>query len=174
MVSEPELSVTSTDATGTGVGAFTASCALPEIPPLVAVMVALPAANAVTSPDAETVASAVLSELHVMTRPSSTPPLASRVIAVACVIWPTVSDAELRETPTDDTGAGEGAAIVTAALPAWPSLVAVMVALPAVTAVTSPDAETVAASVLSDFHAMVRSARTTPPASRVTAAACVL
>jgi hypothetical protein len=46
-----------------------------------AVIVALPAATAVTSPEPETVAIPVLLELQVITRPVSTLLLASRVVA---------------------------------------------------------------------------------------------
>jgi hypothetical protein len=59
----------------------TARLEVAVLPSLVAVMVALPAATAVTSPDADTVPIAVLLELQVMTRPVSTLLLASRVTA---------------------------------------------------------------------------------------------
>ena len=72
-------------ATGTGT---TVRVALPFFLSLVAVMLALPAAIAVTRPVPDTVAAPVLSEVHVMVRPASRLLLASRVVAVACVVWP--------------------------------------------------------------------------------------
>lgn len=60
----------------------------PVLPSLVAVIVAEPAATAVTSPDADTVPIAVLLELHVTTRPVRTLLLASRVTAESCTVAP--------------------------------------------------------------------------------------
>ena len=73
------------EATGTGT---TVRGALPFVPSLVAVMLALPAAIAVTRPVPDTVATPVLSEDHVIVRPMSTLLLASRVVAVAWVVCP--------------------------------------------------------------------------------------
>jgi hypothetical protein len=75
--------VTATLATGTGV---TVRVALPLLPSLVAVIVALPAETADTRPVEETVATALLSELHTTPRPVSATPLASSVVAVANVV----------------------------------------------------------------------------------------
>ncbi len=55
--------------------------AVPVFVSLVAVIVALPAPTAVTSPDDETVLTAELLELQATTRPVSTLLLASRVMA---------------------------------------------------------------------------------------------
>jgi hypothetical protein len=55
--------------------------AVPVLVSLVAVIVALPAAIAVTRPDAETVLMLVLLELQAITRPVRTLLLASRVVA---------------------------------------------------------------------------------------------
>jgi hypothetical protein len=55
--------------------------AVPVFVSLEAVMVAVPGAMALTSPDDETVLTAELLELHVTTRPVSTVLLASRVTA---------------------------------------------------------------------------------------------
>jgi hypothetical protein len=55
--------------------------AVPVLVSLVAVIVALPAAIAVTRPDAETVLMLVLLEFQLITRPVSTLLLASRVVA---------------------------------------------------------------------------------------------
>jgi hypothetical protein len=54
---------------------------VPVFVSLEAVMVAVPAAMALTSPDDETVLTAELPELHVITRPVSKVLLASRVTA---------------------------------------------------------------------------------------------
>jgi hypothetical protein len=59
---------------------------VPLMPSLVAVMVAEPDAMAVTSPEAETVATAVLLEPHVTVRPESRVPAASRSVAVSCCV----------------------------------------------------------------------------------------
>ena len=72
---------TVTDATGAGADALTAMAAVPLLVSLKAVIVALPAATARTSPDVETVLMAVLLELQVITRPVKMLLLASRVTA---------------------------------------------------------------------------------------------
>jgi hypothetical protein len=54
------FNVTVTEATGGGGAAVTVSVAEPEIPSLVAVITALPAATALTAPVLETVATPVL------------------------------------------------------------------------------------------------------------------
>ena len=71
---------TVTVATG---AAATFTVAVPVLPSLVAVTVAEPGATAVTVPLGATVATAVLPELHVTTRPVSTLFDASRVVAVS-------------------------------------------------------------------------------------------
>jgi hypothetical protein len=62
-MSEEAASDTLTDATGTG---LTISVAVPVTPSLVAVIVAVPTDNVLTSPVLETVATAALSEAHVI------------------------------------------------------------------------------------------------------------
>jgi hypothetical protein len=69
--------------------ALTVTAAVPVLVSLVAVIVALPAATAVTRPDDETVLTAVLLELHVTIRPRSTVLFASRVTAASCIVAPT-------------------------------------------------------------------------------------
>src|SRR6266702_7106158 len=137
-----EAGVTVTDATGTFV---TVIAAVPLLPSLVAVIVAGPAALPVTSPLALTVASAVLLLAQVTVRPLSGFPFASFGVAVSCTVWPTCTDAEAGLTVTDATGT---VLTVIAAVPLFPSLVAVIVAAPVVTPVTSPLALTVATAVL--------------------------
>ena len=131
--------VTVTVATGAGV---TVRAALPVFPSLVAMMLAVPGLTAVTSPVDETVAIPVLSELQVMTRPVKGWPLESSVVAVACEVPTAVIEFGLRETVTEATGAG---VTVISEVLVFPSLVAVIVVLPAPTAVTSPFPSTVAA-----------------------------
>jgi hypothetical protein len=119
----------------------TVTVALPERPSTVAVMMAVPGPTAVTTPDAETVATELTDEVQVTVRPVRTLPCASRGVAVACVDWPTVSDGELSVTETLATGA---CVTVIVAVAVRPSLVAVICALPGETPVTTPLAETVA------------------------------
>jgi hypothetical protein len=102
---------TDTDATGAGAGALTVIAAEAVCPSLVAVIDTLPGATAVTSPDAETVATAVLLELQVITRPVSTLLLASRETAESCTVPPTWRVDVAGDTDTDATGIGAGAVV---------------------------------------------------------------
>jgi hypothetical protein len=133
-------------------------------------MFAVPAATAVTVPDALTVATLVLLELQVIARPVRTAPEASRVTADAVVVVPTYKEASAIDTETVATGTFE---TVTAAWPVMPSLVAMTFAVPAATAVTVPDALTVATPVLLELQTTGRPLRTLLAASRGTAAAAV-
>jgi hypothetical protein len=152
-------------------GAVTVTAADPDTPSLVAVMFAVPGATPVTVPDALTVAAAVLSELHATTRPVSTLFDASRITAVAVVACVAGIEDDPSVTVTEATGAFD---TVSAAEPTTPSLVARMFALPAETAVTVPDAFTVATAVLLELHVMTRPVRILLDASRVTADAVVV
>src|SRR5436190_2243475 len=107
----------------------------PDFPSLVAVTVAVPGVTPVTTPVVDTVATAVLLELHVTTRPVSTAPLASFSVAVSAPVCPTMIELVAGETATVATGAG---VTVTAEVPDFPSLVAVIVAVPGATPVTTP------------------------------------
>jgi hypothetical protein len=159
---------TLTLATGTG---DTVSPSDPLTPSLVAVMTTAPAATAVTSPLAETIATAVLDEVQPTVRPLRTFPDASFNVMVICNVSPTVNDVELAVRVTVATGAGAGAATVTVAAPLCPSMVAITDADPAFTAVTVPVAETVATSGLALDHVTVRPVRMLPAASRRVAVA---
>jgi hypothetical protein len=117
----------------------------PLLPSLVAVMVVVPGATAVTAPDDEIVATPVLLEVHVTGRPVTTFPAASRAVAVSVVVWPTDIDSGLGLTDTDATGACVTVIVATSFLP---SAVPVIDALPGPIAVTRPFASTVATSVL--------------------------
>src|SRR5689334_8589838 len=73
------------DSVATG-AAVTVSNALPVLPSLVAIILAVPAETGVTRPVDDTVATAVLSELQTMERPVSVLPFESSSVAVACVV----------------------------------------------------------------------------------------
>src|SRR6266568_3586265 len=158
--------LTLTEATGTG---FTVMAALALLPSLVAVTFAVPAATAVTSPLASTVATPAASVDHVMTRPVRTLPSASWSVAVICCVAPTPTVAAVGLTLTDATGAGF---TVMAALPPFPSLVAVIFAAPGATAVTRPAFETVATAGLSLDHVTIRPLNRLPLASYRLAVSC--
>jgi hypothetical protein len=162
---------------GGGGGETTERVALPATVSLVAMICAEPTATAVTNPELLTVATDVLLDVQAIARPVRTLLLASRVVAVACVVDPGLSEVELSETLTDATaagGGGGGAATLTPALPLFPSLVAVICAVPAATAVTTPEPLTVATPLLLDVQAMARPVSTLLLASRVVAVACVV
>ena len=103
-----EAGVTLTLATGTGV---TVIVAVPVIPSTVAVIVALPAATAVTTPAALTVATAGVPLLHVTARPVSAFPAASRAPATRDCVPPTTTLAEAGVTLTLATAAGGGGVV---------------------------------------------------------------
>jgi hypothetical protein len=75
--------LTVTLATGAGV---TVSGAVPVFPSLVAIMLTVPSATAVTTPCAVTVATALLVELQATGRPVNTAPVPSSVTAPACAV----------------------------------------------------------------------------------------
>src|SRR6266516_4470546 len=160
--------LTVTAATGT---VLTVIVAEPLCPSEVAVIVAAPAATAVTSPLALTVATAVLPLDQVIVRPGSELPFASCGVAVSCTVWPTCTDAVAGFTVTDATGT---VLTVIVAVPLCPSEIAVIVAEPAATPVTSPLALTVATAVLPLAQVIVRPVRVLPFASLGVAASCTV
>src|SRR5438876_409137 len=161
-----DAGLTATEATGTMV---TVTAAVPLFPSLVAVRVALPADTPVTSPLAETVAMADALLAQVTTRPASGLPLASLGVAVSCTVCPTCTLAGAGVTATEATGTF---VTVIAAVPFWPSLLAVIVAVPGVPAVTSPFPLTVATAALLVAHVTVRPVRGLPLASFGVAVSC--
>lgn len=161
--------LTETDATGAGAAAGTVIADDPLLPSLVAVIVAVPAATPVTTPEAETLATPEELELQVTARPVRTVLFASRVTADSWTVAPICTDEEAGLTDTDATGAGAGAGTVIVEVPVWPSLLAVMVAVPAETAVTTPDVETLAIALELELHVTTRPVRMLPFASRVVA-----
>jgi hypothetical protein len=136
------------------------------------VIVATPELTAETRPVlALTVAIAGASELQDTERPESTLPAESLVVAVSCCVLPDTTLADAGATVTVATGAGNGVTEI-AAVPDFPSLVAVIVAVPVATAVTSPFASTVADAVLLEAHVIVRPVRTLLLESVVDAVSC--
>src|SRR5205823_5716265 len=118
---------------------------VPLLPSDVAVMVAEPTAAPVTNPLPSTVATDGLSVDQVITRPDNGLPFASLGVAVSCTVSPTATLAGDGVTVTEATGAS---VTVTSDVPLCPSLVAVIVAVPAPTPVTSPLPFTRATAVL--------------------------
>jgi hypothetical protein len=159
---------TVTVATGGGV---TVTTDVPDFPSLVAVIVVVPAATPVTTPLADTVAAAVLLDVHTTTRFVTTVPLTSFTVATSVVVWPATTLAVAGATVTLPTAV---CVAVTVELPLLPSLVAVIVAEPGATPVTTPVVETVAMAVLLDDHATARSVTTTPFASLTVAVSVVV
>jgi hypothetical protein len=150
---------TVTLATGTAV---TVTAALPLLSSLVAVIVAVPADTAVTTPVELTAATAGLLDDQVTSRSVTIVLFASLTVAVSVVVVPATRLFVAGVTMTLPTGAG---VTVSVALPDFPSLVAVMVAVPGATAVTTPLPDTVATNVLLELHVTTRSVTTAPFAS---------
>jgi hypothetical protein len=142
--------------------AVTVMVAVALLPSLVAVTDAVPGATPVTTPVADTVATPGVPEVHVTVRPVSTLLFASFNVAERVVVSPMVIVADVGATATVATGT---TVTVTVAVPCFPSLVAVIVAEPALTAVTTPLAETVATPGVPDVHVTVRPVSTLPFAS---------
>src|SRR6185437_12033278 len=152
----------------------------PTLPSLVAVIVAVPAFTPLTSPETASTDAMVASELlHAIVRPVRTFPLASLVVAVACVVAPTTMLDEVILTETVATGAGGGVGggvlplvTVMLAVPLLPSEVPVMVAEPAPAPVMSPVAPSTVTTVGFDVdQTRARPVSTLPLASRATAVA---
>src|SRR5437763_1191545 len=158
--------VTVTEASGASV---TVTSDVPLCPSLVAVIVAVPAPTPVTSPLPFTRATAVLLLDQVTTRPLSGFPLASFGVAVSCTVAPCSTLAGDGLTVTEATGT---AVTVMLEVPLLPSDVAVMVAEPAVTPLTSPLPPTVATDVLLLDHVTTRPVSTLPLASFRVAVSC--
>jgi hypothetical protein len=132
---------TDTVATGTGGGGGAAVTVINEVPVFVslnAVIVAVPAAIAVTTPVPDTVLTSGLLELHAMARPLSTAPFPSRVTAESVVVPPTCRLALDGDTDTVATGTGAGALTLRLEELVLPSLVALIAVLPGAIARTAP------------------------------------
>lgn len=129
-----------TDTLATG-GGDTVTIAVPDLPSLVAVMVAVPVATAVTSPLVLTRALAESDVAHVTTRPATACPLPSSVDAPNCWVAPMASVTAAGVTDTLATGTG---ITVSEAWPVRPLAVAMIDTCPAAIAVTTPASLTVA------------------------------
>ena len=125
---------------GAWCGSATVIRAVPWALPAVAVIVAVPSAMPRTSPMASTTATAVSPDAHTNSVPVTTCPFASVAVAASRNVSPSRTVAVSGATVTALTSC----ATVTVALPEAGPAVAVIVAVPLATAVTSPDAPTVA------------------------------
>src|SRR5437773_676317 len=143
-------------------GVVTVTADVPVLPSDVAVMVAEPAVTPLTSPLPSALATAALLLDQVTTRPLSGFPLASFGVAVSCTVAPCCTLAGDGLTVTEATGT---AVTVMLEVPLLPSDVAVMVAEPAVTPLTSPLPPTVATDVLLLDHVTTRPVSALPLAS---------
>src|SRR5690348_4774583 len=152
-------------------GVVTVMAAVPLLPPLAAVIVAGPAATPVTSPLVLTVATELVLVLHVTARPLSGFPAESRGVAVSCTLLPTATPAVAGVTLTVLTGTS---ITVTAAVPLLPPLVAVIVAEPAETPVTSPLVLTAATELLLVLHVTARPLSGFPAESCGVAVSCTV
>jgi hypothetical protein len=143
-------------------------------PSTVTPIVLLPGETALISPDAETVATPVALLVQTTARPASDRTLlaASRATTVAWMAGsPNVRLESGAVTLTDATAAG--ATLIVKLAGPTPSTVTSIVALPAATAVTNPDAATLATPVALLVHTTVRpmSDRILLAASRATTVA---
>jgi hypothetical protein len=152
----------------TGIG-VTVIVADPVFVSLVAVIVAVPSATGVTTPVADTVAIEGSEVLQATVRPVSVVPFASRVVAVSVCVVVSGTDTVAGDTVTVATGA---VVMVTVRVASFPSLDAVMSAVPSAPAVTSPVFETVATEGFDVVHTVVRSVSVAPRASRKVAVIC--
>lgn len=136
-------------------------------PSLVAVIVVLPGPTAVTTPVEDTVATVGWLDVQVTVRPVNTFPLPSFVTGVIVIVGPPTSRLALvGVTVMDATGTFD---TVTVAVPLFPSLLAVIVAVPTATAVTTPLLDTVAMAVGLDAHVTIRPDNSVPFTSRTVA-----
>ncbi len=140
-----------------------------------ATMSAAPTALAVTIPMLSTVAMFGWREVHTIRASDRTSPSPSYALAANCTFEPSASSVSAEgEISTRATREDGEVVMVTCALPLFPSLAAVIVALPGATPVTSPLAETVAMSVSELDQVTGRPSRTLPPASLTSAVSWIV
>jgi hypothetical protein len=144
------------------------SDALAVFPSTATVIITLPIAFAVTRPKLEIVALAVSDELQVTERPVRIPPALSLRVWVSCWVVPITSVAVAGLIVTVATGTK----IVRAAVPNFPSLVAVTVTLPPARAVTIPLLETVTFVESDELQVTVRPVSVPPALSFNVAVSC--
>jgi hypothetical protein len=152
-------------------GIVTVAVTTAVFPSLLATMFAPPGATPVMTPDVETVATPGLCEVNVTNRPVNTNPSGSLSVTFNATVCCTITVGVVGEISTLATGAGF---TTTPAAPDWPSLVAVIAAVPGATAVTTPDCETVATAVLLELQTITRFDTIAPVSSRTVAVSCTL
>ena len=127
-----------------------------------AMMVAVPSETAVTSPVDETVATVGVADVHVTVAPGIVVPPASFTVAVSVAVSPrNAKESELG----DNSIVPASGEIVTVPDPLADPDVAVIVAVPLATAVTSPADDTVAIVVSDVAHVTAAPEIAVPPAS---------
>src|SRR5256885_9431479 len=97
---------------GGGCCAVTVTVAVPLFPPLVAVIVAVPAPTPVTSPAALTLATPAVLVAHVIVRPVTVRPNESFGVPVSCTVLPAETLAVAGLTLTEATGNAAVLAVV--------------------------------------------------------------
>ena len=108
-----------------------------------------PGAIPLTTPAFDTVASAGFNDAQVIVRPASGRPMASCAMAESVTLSPSLTEGVRWLMSTATTGTG---ITVTCVEPETPSAVAVMLAEPGATPVTTPDPSTVAIVVAEELH----------------------
>lgn len=166
--------LTETEATGTGDGAATLSELDPVFPSLVAEIVAVPLASALTSPVAEIVATFEFELDQLIVRPTITVPVESSSVALACAVWPIATADGFTDTVTVAIGVGGGGVTAIVACPLIPSLSALTTAVPGATAETIPESLTLAMDALDENQLIRRPVSGVPFASFTTALARAL
>src|SRR5437899_286724 len=144
---------------------------VPLFPSLVAVIVAEPCVTPETSPELLTVATDVLLLDQETVRPESAAPFASCGVAASWTVSPVWTVAVAGVTPTEATGMF---VTVMDDVPLIPSLVAVIVAEPGVTAEARPALLTVATDGLLLAHVTVRPESGSPLTSFGVALSCTV
>jgi hypothetical protein len=134
----------------------TVSDAVAVLPSADAEIVAGPLATPTTRPVAVTVAIELLLLVHVIVRPVSVLPAASRGVAVSCRVCPTGTEPSVCDNVIVAMGAWAGLT-VTCADPLTPFAVAVIATgPPAETPVTTPADDTVATAMFDDVQLVTR------------------
>jgi hypothetical protein len=137
-------------------GAFTVRVVEPETAPLVAEIAVVPAATPVARPEVETVAVAVIDEAQVAVVEMSFVVLSLKVpVAVNCWVAPVAIDGVVGVTAIETSVAMPPAMTVRVVEPITPLVAAVIVVMPAATAVARPVDEIVAVPVVLDVQVAV-------------------
>ena len=143
-VNDSDVGETVTDATA---ACATVTVIVADTPPIVTVIVADPAATAVTTPLDETVATLVFELLHDAASVVITSPYPSFAVAVSCDVWPAFSVTDVGDKVTDATGAAMRSIVE---MPDFPPIVAVMVVVPKACAVARPPVAVIVATPVLD------------------------